>query len=285
MPSLTSRLATGRVLLMDGAMGTELFRAGLAPGECAERWNLSHPERVLAIHRAYVAAGSDVLLTNTFQANPLALARFGLAGHLMTLIRAAIRLARQAAGPERVVLGSVGPIVTSPPYLEFGDRSLLAEVAAAMVGVDGLLLETCSSPRALEAIAYLHHRSDDLAAVPLLLSLTYERNPAGQLVTHSGHPPETYARHAAGHGVAALGVNCGRDLKLADVAEIVRRYRAMTDLPLFAKPNAGPPGHELSPAAFAEGMTAILEAGATMVGGCCGTTAEHVREIREGQSG
>src|SRR5438105_793177 len=109
MPSFLDTLHAGRVLLMDGAMGTELQRAGIGPGACYEAWNLTHPERVRAIHEAYVGAGAECLLTNTFQANEAALARHGLAGQLPTIVQAGVRLARAAAGPGCFVLGGVGP--------------------------------------------------------------------------------------------------------------------------------------------------------------------------------
>src|SRR5436190_23316811 len=111
-------LHSGRVLLMDGAMGTELHRAGIADGECHETWNLTHPDAVRAIHQAYVNAGATVLLTNTFQANPATLAKHGLEVPLEKIQEAAIELARAAAGPERFVVASIGPMDNDPQALE-----------------------------------------------------------------------------------------------------------------------------------------------------------------------
>jgi 5-methyltetrahydrofolate--homocysteine methyltransferase len=276
-------LHSDRVLLMDGALGTELLRAGLKPGACAERWNLTHADRVLAIHCAYTSAGAEVLLTNTFQSHPAHLARFGLEDRLETINRAALHLARRAAGPGRFVLADVGPIVDPITESEFPDRSALARVLASLDGADGFLFETCSSPAALSAVQYAFHRVPEADGVPLLLSLTYLRDPSGALVTRSGHAPETYGRHAERHGVAALGVNCGRDIGMAEVLEIVRRYRRETDLPLFARPNAGTPqrvgegwvyphaGEEM-----AGRVPELVAVGAKMIGGCCGTTPEHI---------
>src|SRR5262249_5825973 len=123
--------------------------------------------------------------------------------------------------------------------------------------------------------------------VPVLLSLAYLRRADGALVTYSGHAPETFARHASRHGVAALGVNCGRDVGLEEAAEVVRRYRRATDLPLFARPNAGTPSlaggeavYPRTPALMAGGLPELLEAGAAMVGGCCGTTPAHIAAFR-----
>jgi methionine synthase I (cobalamin-dependent) len=118
---------------------------------------------------------------------------------------------------------------------------------------------------------------------PVLLSLAYHRQANGAPVTYSGHPPEYFAREARRHGVAALGVNCGRDIGLRDIIEVLRRYRNETDLPLFARPNAGTPGpdgaYPLTPEALAEAVPEMVAAGARMIGGCCGTTAEHVAAV------
>src|SRR5438445_7547682 len=134
-------LHSGRVLLMDGAMGTELQRAGLKPGECGELWNLTQPDKVRAIHQAYVDAGAEVLLTNTFQANPAALARHDLDGQLGMICQAAVDLAREAAGPDHWVLADAGPFSAE----DQDDWERLA-VALAAARPDGVLVETCSDP-------------------------------------------------------------------------------------------------------------------------------------------
>jgi len=275
-------LRSGRALLMDGAMGTELQRANIGSGACRELWNLTHSDRVRAIHQAYVGAGAAVLLTNTFQANPSHLARFGLEDRLEEINHAAVNVARKAAGRSRFVLGDIGPLLDPAGHTEFADFKVLGRVLASLDGVDGFLFETCSSPRVLSAVQYAFHRAAEIET-PLLLSLTYLRSPAGRLATFSGHAPETYARHAERHGVAALGVNCGRDIGMDEIIEIIRRYRRETDLPLFARPNAGTPAREGDrwiyphiPEAMATRLPELLEAGVNMVGGCCGTTPEHI---------
>jgi 5-methyltetrahydrofolate--homocysteine methyltransferase len=295
---------------MDGALGTELQRAGLHPGEPGERWNLTRPAEVRAVHAAYARAGAEVLLTNTFQANPTALARHGLESQLEAMNQAAVRLARAAVGAGGFVLGDVGPILGGAGHTEFADRAALRRVLASLEGVDGVLFETCSSPAALAAVEYALHRAPEVEGLPLLLSLTYHRDPAGQLVTFSGHPPETYARHAERHGVAALGVNCGKDVGLDEVLEILRRYKALTDLPLFARPNAGSPRSQESgvrgqkgvgerrpqpltthhspswvyprgPDEMAARVLEVVQAGARMVGGCCGTSPATIARFQE----
>ena len=287
MADFLAALRSGRVLLMDGAMGTELQRAGLRLGECGEEWNLTRAESVRAVHQRYVEAGSEVLLTNTFQSHPSAFARFGLVDRLETINLHAVQLARKAAGRSRFVLADIGPNYDPSAKTEFADYKMLGRMLASFDGVDGFLFETCSSPRTLSAIHFAFHRVPEVEALPLLLSLTYHRSPSGQLVTFSGHAPETYARHAERHGVAALGVNCGREIDMDDIIEIICRYRRETDLPLFARPNAGTPTRESdrwiyphAPEAMAARLPELLEAGASMVGGCCGTTPEYIAAFR-----
>jgi 5-methyltetrahydrofolate--homocysteine methyltransferase len=276
MSRFLNGLHSGRVLLMDGAMGTQLQRLGMGPDECGEAWNIKRARSVRAVHDAYVAAGAEVLLTNTFQANLSHLAHFGLEDRLEEIISNAVQLARKAAGQGRFVLGDIGPLTA------LGDFKELTRVITALDGVDGILFETWSHPRVLSALAYAFHRVVEVET-PLLLSLSYQRTPSGRLVTISGHAPETFARHAEHHGVAALGVNCGRDIDMDDIIEIIRRYRAETALPLFARPNAGTPTKQgeqwlypHTPETMAARLPELLEAGVSMIGGCCGTTPEHI---------
>ena len=286
MSAFLQALHSGRVLLMDGAMGTELQRMGMGPDECGESWNVMHAKSVRAVHESYIAAGAEVLLTNTFQAHPAHLARFGLEDHLEAINGNAVRLARKVAGRSRFVLGGIGPILASDGRTETTDYRDLAQVLASLDGVDGILFETWSHPHVLSAMEYAFHRVVEVQT-PLLLSLSYQRTPSGQLVTISGHPPETFARHAEHHGVAALGVNCGRDIDMDDIIEIICRYRAETALPLFARPNAGAPTKQgeqwiypFTPEAMAEQLPELLEAGVSMIGGCCGTTPAHIAAFR-----
>jgi 5-methyltetrahydrofolate--homocysteine methyltransferase len=276
-----SALQSGRVLLMDGAMGTELQRAGLSVGECGELWNLSQPERVRAIHQAYVDAGADCLLTNTFQANPSALARHGRADELELINHAAIRLARSVAGPERFVIGDIGPISSSWPGIQ------MQQTVRSLRTADAILLETFSDVQALWLVKYACLPALEGADVPVLLSLTYLRSPSGTLTTHGGQSPEVFARLARQYGVAALGVNCGREIGMDEIITIIRRYRESTDLPLFARPNAGTPalvdeqwGYPHSPQAMAERLPELLDAGVRMVGGCCGVGPAHIAAFR-----
>lgn len=281
MSRLLEVLQSGRVLLMDGAMGTELQRASLKPGESGEFWNITEPDRVRAIHQAYVDAGAQCLLTNTFQANPTALAKHGKSEHLEVINRSALQLARSVAGPHRFVLADIGPVG------EEWRKQPLMQVVQSLRGADAVLLETQSDLQALWAIKYAYLPSLDAEGVPVLLSVSYHRTAQGMLTTHGGQPPEVYGRLARQYGVAALGVNCGRDIGLDEIVEIITRYRRVTDLPLFARPNAGTPArvadrwiYPQTPEGMAARLPGVLEAGVAMVGGCCGTTPAHIAAFR-----
>jgi 5-methyltetrahydrofolate--homocysteine methyltransferase len=294
MSRFLKALRPGRVLLMDGAMGTELQRAGVRRGDCGELWNVTHPERVRAVHQAYVGAGARVLLTNTFQIVVAAIAcrapLFAAPGRndekecLIALQAAACALARSACGPEGFVLADIGSYTAQSTGEEFSDFSMLRQAVRWVGPVDGILLETCSTPRVQWAVRQAARIAGD---VPILLSMTYRRTAAGRIETPGGQPPEWFAERAGGWGVSALGVNCGRDLGMDEVIDVVRRYRSATDLPLFARPNAGSPSgsgkrrtYPHTPAQMAARLPDLLAAGATMVGGCCGTTPEHIAAFR-----
>jgi methionine synthase I (cobalamin-dependent) len=264
-------------------MGTELQRAGIADGECHELWNLTHPEQVRAIHKAYMDAGADVLQTNTFQANPAALSKHQAADQMEAINARALELARSAGSRRVFVLASIGPFEAVE---ELPDADAMSRMIRSLLSADALVLETWSDSLALMAIERCCRLAMEFAEVPTLLSLTYRRADQG-IYTLSGYPPEWYALHAKRAGIAALGVNCGRDIDLPDLVEIVRRYKDVTDMPIFVRPNAGSPervnGHWIYPRSasrMAEGLPALLDAGVNMVGGCCGTTPEHIAAFR-----
>lgn len=282
MSRFLDALRSGRVLLMDGAMGTELQRAGLQPGECGELWNLTRPEKVRAIHRAYVDAGAEVLLTNTFQANPTALARHKLEGQLGVICQAAVDLAREAAGPDRWVLADVGPFPS-----EDGDDYDRVVTAFAAAGPDGLLLETCSDPSVpVRLLKALSRRG--VQAPPMLVSLTYLRGRDGCVRSIDGLSARDLAARVDEYtGIFAVGVNCGRDIAMPQVVEVVEAYHRASHLRVFVRPNAGTPRqtesswvYPHSPEYMASWLPGLLEAGVSMVGGCCGTTPAHIAAFR-----
>jgi methionine synthase I (cobalamin-dependent) len=266
-------------------MGSELLHRGLStsPVEVLT----THAEVVAGIHAAYTRAGARVHLTATFQLNPITLEETGDGPALPRLVERALLLARRAAGPDSFVLGDIGPLYDPSTNEEILDFEVLHETAAAFGRADGLLLETTSMLDSLRAVAYLAHKVEEVADRPLLLSIAYLKEGPGRYRSASGHAPEVFARHAARHGVSVLGVNCGRDIGPADLVEILRRYRAETDLPLLVRGNAGTPRrvgnqlvYPLTPAEFAAWGPAWRDAGASLIGGCCGTTPEHIAALR-----
>lgn len=248
-----------RVLLLDGAMGSRLWRPGLG---CVERLVLEDPEAVRRIHLEHVAAGAEVLTACTFQANPVTL---GLEG--ARIVSRAVAIARECA-EGRPVLASVGPVA---------DAEVLAGALAWCAEADGVLLETWSSPLVFAWLAKMRWTK------PLMLSLAFQHDAAGRIVSHSGHTPEELARLASGLPLAAFGANCGREITPGDLCEILRRFRQETELPLLVRANAGTPGPDGSYPVTAEAMArevlAWVAAGARLVGGCCGTTGEHLRAM------
>ncbi len=268
MTELVSRLQSGELLLMDGAMGTEMQRRRPAPYFTSSATdNLAEPAFVRTIHADYLGVGAEVLLTNTFLANPESFDP----GKLETIWQAAIDLARRHPVPH-FVLADVGPV------RELTD-AFLTMLRSVTNLADGILLETWSSVTMLREVA---SRLD--TALPLLVSFTFQSSDG--LTTFTGDSPETCAQHAKKAGVAAIGVNCGRDIGFDAMLEIVRRYRQECDLPIFARPNAGTPirgaagwEYAMTPTQFAAGVEALFKSGVVMAGGCCGTTPEHIREL------
>jgi len=293
MTSPLLQATSERVLLGDGAMGTQLQLAGLELGGCGEAWNLDRPERVLAIQRAYAEAGADYLLTNTFGGSRIRLERHGPGPDVRGINAAGARLAREAFGDRRgLVLGDVGPVggrlepAGEHPVARV--REALREQVAALLegGVDAILLETQT---ALDELGVAIEAAREAGAECVMASVAFELHAeTGQLRTMTGTTPEQVAAFAVERGVDVLGLNCGRDIDVQRAAELVRRYRECCDLPLLARPNAGQPVLEdgrvvyrRSPEDMAADAAQLLEAGAALVGGCCGTTPAHIALLRE----
>jgi 5-methyltetrahydrofolate--homocysteine methyltransferase len=281
-----------RVLVSDGAMGTQLMAAGLEHGGCGELWNVIHPERVLAIQRRYVEAGADCLITNTFGGNGIALARRGHRDALAALNRAAVRIAREAfGGREGFVLGDVGPIGgLMEPYGELRAEDvrdgIRAQVRALVEeGVDAVIVETQTALEETE-IGVLAAR--EMGAPCVIASMAYDLSPDGDAcATMMGVDPEMAARHLLGLGVDVVALNCGTGVDMAVAARVVEAYRAAGVRFTMAQPNAGLPELEegrvvyrQDPDAYVRPIRSLLDAGVNLVGGCCGTTPDHVRAIR-----
>jgi 5-methyltetrahydrofolate--homocysteine methyltransferase len=281
-----------RRLVCDGAMGTQLMLAGLEQGSCGEAWNLSHPDRVLAIQRRYVEAGADCLITNTFGGSRLMLRRHGHDRELAEINRAGARLAREAfGGRPGFVLGDIGPLgAILEPYGELPvaeAQAALEEQAAALVnaGVDAIIIETQTS---LEELGVAIDAARAAGAPCVIASLAYDLSLDGTFYkTMMGVAPEQAAEFIAARGAHVAALNCGTGMDMAGAAKVARIYREHCTLPVMVQPNAGLPVlenlkavYKQLPADMAREVPAALEAGVNIVGSCCGSTPEHTRAIR-----
>jgi methionine synthase I (cobalamin-dependent)/5,10-methylenetetrahydrofolate reductase len=283
VPTLRDLLADGRVHVVDGAMGTMLYGRGVFLNVCYDELNLKQPDLVREIHREYVRAGAELLETNTFGANPVKLATHGLAAETEHINSEAARLAREAAGGRAAVAGAIGPLgVRIEP---FGEMSV-AEARDAFVsqvrgllsgGVDGFILETFSDVAELGA-AFQAVRS--LSDLPVIAQMTVGTD--GK--THYGTDPAVFGPELAAMGADVIGVNCS--VGPHGVLEAVEKLARVVTLPLSAQPNAGLPRevadrkiYMASPEYMASYARRMVEAGARLVGGCCGTTPDHIRAI------
>src|SRR3954447_21219079 len=237
-----------RPLLGDGAMGTQLMLAGLEQGNCGEAWNLTHPERVLAIQRGYAEAGSDCLLTNTFGGSRIMLNRHGSADDVTPINAAAVRIVRQAfesVGRDGYVIGDVGPFGgLMEPYGEFTEtqvRDAFTEQAKALVaaGADAVIIETQTS---LEELGIGIDAAREAGAACIIGSMACDVTLDGETFrTMMGIDPERAAEFMQERGAHVVALNCGTGMDMLRACEAVRRYRQTTDLPVMAQPNAGQP--------------------------------------------
>ena len=287
-PTLQS-LLPGPVVT-DGAWGTQLQLMGLPVGDCAERWNLDHPDRVERVGRAYVEAGSQVILTNSLGANRVRLAYRNLGDRTVEINHAAVEISRRAAGGAAYVFASIGPTgklismrETTPDEL----MDVFAEQARAQAeaGADALLLETFTD---LDEIvpALTAARTTRL---PIVASMVFDSGIRHDR-TLMGKTPEQTARAMVEAGADVVGANCGRGVD--GYVDVCRRMRAEVAVPLWLKPNAGLPelvdgraSYTILPDQFASRVVDLVEAGADFVGGCCGTDPDFIRAIARSLAG
>ncbi len=283
MPTLRDLLADGRVHVVDGAMGTMLYGRGVFLNVCYDELNLRQPDLVRDIHREYLRAGAELLETNTFGANPLKLATHGLAAETERINTEAAGLARDAAGSRAAVLGAMGPLgVRVEPFGELSleeARAMYERQARGLLagGVDGFILETFSDVAELGAAVQAVRSVSDL---PLIAQMTVGTD--GK--THYGTDPVVFGPELQAMDVDVIGVNCS--VGPHGVLEAVEKLARVVTVPIAAQPNAGLPRevgdrkmYMASPEYMASYARRMVEAGARFVGGCCGTTPEHIRAI------
>ena len=290
--SLKERIKQG-LFLLDGATGTQLFARGIEVGKCNDYLNIDSPDMVFDIHQSYLQAGSDAVLTNTFGANKYSLARHGFSDKIKDINTAATRIARRAAGEEKYVLGDIGP---SGDFLEpLGSlkadqlKEAYTEQAKALLagGVDGFIIETMTAlDEVTVAVEAVKSVCGDL---PVFASMAFDSAGDG-FRTMMGVDVQSAVSKIVSMGGNAVGVNCGT-LTLSEYVELASMYVSSvkasgSDVLVYAEPNAGKPElvegkavYKVSPEVFAAAAGKIHSAGVNIIGGCCGTSPEHIKAI------
>ena len=287
MNTICEDLARGKVLVSDGAWGTFLAQKGLEPGQCPELWNVDRPDDVLDIAQRYVDAGAHVIGTNSFGGSRFKLAHFGLAGRAAELNEAAAVLSRNAAGPDRHVAGSIGPtgtillmgdVTEDELYEAFKEQA----VALGQGGADAACIETMA---AIDEAMLAIRAVKDNTALEVICTFTYDKLADGSFRTMMGVSPADMAAAACEAGADVIGANCGQGGE--QMIGIVKELRdAAPDTPILVQANAGRPvqtdagtSFPETPAVAAGWVPELVAAGANIIGGCCGTTPDHVRAI------
>ena len=287
---LLSALAA-RPLCCDGAMGTQLLARGLASGECGMLWNVNRAGDVRAVHEAYHDAGCDLITTNSFGGSSMALDLHGLAQRAAELNRAAAQVARAAAGDTGWVLGDVGPFggfleplgETTPEELHDAFRAQIEALLAG--GADAILVETMSDPA--EAAIGVQAAKSCNATTPVIVTYAFQKTGPGEFRTMMGTGIEEALRSAVGAGAEIVGANCGTSLSLDDYVELAKQIAAAAGgARVIIQPNAGAPRvdgertvYDATPEQMGATATQLLAAGARVVGGCCGTTPNHLAAV------
>ncbi|MCX6563782.1 MAG: homocysteine S-methyltransferase family protein [Candidatus Aminicenantes bacterium] len=284
-PATIFDLLKKRTVLFDGAMGTELMKRGLPQGVCPEEWNLSHPDALKDIHRSYFEAGADAVSTNSFGASRIKLASYGLDGRCHELNLAAARLAGEVRPAGKFVIGDIGPtgkfLKPQGEYTEAAFEEAFAVQAEGLAAgpVDFFLIETMFDLReALSAVRGIR----SVSALPVFVSMTFNRTRRG-FFTLMGDSVARCVEAFETLGVPVIGANC--TLMSSDLADCIGAMRQMTSKPLIAQPNAGKPeltgGDEVvysqSVEDFVKDVPKLIEGGANIIGGCCGTNPEYIR--------
>ena len=286
MHKMIEELIHSAPVVTDGAWGTQLQARGLDVRDAPDAWNLSHPDRVEEVARAYVEAGSRVILTNTVGANRFCLDRQGLAEKVAEINRAGVEISRRAAEGRAAVFASMGPSgvmlmmsTTTPDELQ----AAFAEQARALAegGADGIVVETMSDP----AEAKLAVAAARETGLPVVACMTFDSGKDTDR-TMMGTTPEDAARELTEAGADCVGSNCGQGIET--VVPICRRLKVATDRPIWIKANAGLPDvvdgrtvWKQTPEEFASHAGSLVEAGASFIGGCCGTGPEFIKAVEE----
>jgi 5-methyltetrahydrofolate--homocysteine methyltransferase len=288
MSRLIEDLRNGKILVSDGAWGTFLHKKGLKPGECPELWNLERQDDIYEIARSYVEAGADMIETNSFGGNRFKLSCYGLENRVYELNKKAAEISRSAAGPDIFVLGSVGPtgkmlitgeVTEDELYEAFREQSIALEAG----GADTIVIETMTD---LDEARIAVRAAVENTKCDVICTMTFDKDPGNGFHTMMGVSPAEMTGVLVEAGASVIGANCGNGI--ADMIDVVKEIRDFNpDIPVLIHANAGAPIYSDGQTTFPENpefmagrVKEIIDSGTNIIGGCCGTTPEHIKEIR-----
>lgn len=283
---LYSYLLRKKPILLDGAMGTQMMALGIEPRDMV---NINSPDLVLSIHEDYINAGAEIIIANTFNLNRIYAKTHNMDLQIEQANKAGVEIAKKACINGQLVLGDMGPTgQLLQPFGSFTEDEIIEnymEQAKILdeAGVDGFIIETMTDLR--EAICSLK-ACKAISQKPVVVSITFSKSSRGY-TTMMGDTLEDCVKEVISKGATVFGTNCS-DLEPAEMANIVSKIRKTTDIPIVVQPNAGKPKlvhgqtkYDMSPEEFAQGIEKCIQAGANLIGGCCGTTPEHIARVRE----
>lgn len=289
MNKILAQLSTGKVLVSDGAWGTFLIKKGLKTGDCPELWNITHPDDVYDIAISYINAGADIIETNSFGGTSIKLQQFNLDSKSFELNKSAAEISRRAAGLDKIVMGSVGPtgkflmmedVTEEELYNSFKEQA----IGLAKGGADAICIETFYDLAEAELAIKGARENTDLE---ILTTFTFDRTADYSFKTLMGLSPQKVAESLILLGADIIGANCGVGFEA--MITIVKNIREVSDkIPILVQSNAGLPlidGDKIiyseTPDTIKEIIPRLIDAGANIIGGCCGTTPEHIEVISE----
>ncbi|GAB6184726.1 homocysteine S-methyltransferase family protein [Thermopirellula anaerolimosa] len=285
MSGWLTQLLENPPVITDGAWGTQLQERGLPVGACPDEWNLSHPEAVQSVARDYVEAGSQVILTNTFGANRIALEKHGLADRVAEINRAGVEISRRAANGRAKVFASIGPtgillMMGEKTAKDLEEAFLEQTQALAQAGADAVVVETMSDPQ--EAVLAI--RAAKTVGMVTVACMSFDSG-KNRDRTMMGTTPEQAAEALTRAGADVVGANCGQGIE--GYVAIAHRLKAATDRPIWIKANAGMPeivdgkaAYVMTPDEFASHLPQLVELGVAFIGGCCGTSPAFISALR-----